>query len=132
MKKFFKSRIDKKVCGVCGGVAAALGIDSTIVRVLFVTSMFFSLGTTLIVYFVAALCLSESDVEVMDNTIRRIYRSNKDKKIFGVCGGIAEYFSIDAFILRMIFVFSVLFLGFGILTYIVFALVLPRESIDIK
>lgn len=132
MVKFFKSRVDKKICGVCGGIAAALELDPTILRVVFACSLLYSFGTTLIVYFIAALCLSYNDVEIVNNTVRRIYKSRTDKKIFGVCGGIAEYFDVDAFIVRMLFVFSVLVLGFGLVVYIVLAMILPKKNLQLR
>lgn len=132
MRRFFKSRTDRKICGVCGGIAAAFGIDSTVVRVVLMISMFCSLGTTIVVYFIAALCLKEDDIEVVGGAKPRLCKSRKDKKIFGVCGGIAEYLDIDAFIVRMLFVFAVMFLGFGIITYLVFAMMLPKESLHLE
>lgn len=59
---------------------------------------------------------------------KKLYRSNKDKKIFGVCGGIAEYFDIDSTIIRLIFIFFVLCVGTGVLAYIIAALVMPEPA----
>jgi len=53
---------------------------------------------------------------------------SKNKKLAGVCGGIAEYFGIDPTIIRLLWVISVLFAGTGILLYIVCALVLPKPE----
>ena len=59
---------------------------------------------------------------------KKLCRSNKDKKIFGVCGGIADYFDIDSTIIRLIFVFFVLCVGTGVLAYIIAALVMPEPE----
>ncbi len=56
---------------------------------------------------------------------KKLYRSLSDKKLLGVCGGLAEYFDIDATIIRLIFVFLVLACGAGILGYLICALVMP-------
>ena len=48
-----------------------------------------------------------------------------DKKLCGVCGGIAEYFNIDSTIVRLIWVLLVACVGTGLLAYIVAALVMP-------
>ncbi len=57
---------------------------------------------------------------------KRLYRSTTNKMIFGVCGGVAEYFNIDVSIVRI--VWGVLaFTFFGLVAYIVAALVLPEE-----
>ena len=58
---------------------------------------------------------------------KRLKKSSTDKKIFGVCGGIAEYFNIDSTIVRLGLTLSVLFFGVGIVGYLVAALVLPSE-----
>lgn len=125
MKKFYKSRMNKKICGVCGGIAAALEVDAIIIRAIFLASVFYSMGTAILVYFIAAFCLDVNDNELI---VPNMYRSRENKKIFGVCGGIAEYFEMDAFILRMLFVFVTLFFGFGFFTYIILALMLPKKN----
>lgn len=59
--------------------------------------------------------------------MKRLYRSKTDKKIFGVCGGIAQYFNIDSTIIRLIMVILVLCFGTGCLAYIIAALVMPDD-----
>ena len=61
---------------------------------------------------------------------KKLYRSNTNKKLAGVCGGIAEYFGMDATVIRLIFALSCLFGGLGILAYIVCALVIPVNPSD--
>ena len=58
---------------------------------------------------------------------KKLYRSKTNKKILGVCGGIAEYFDIDATIIRLILVLAVLFAGVGVLAYLIAALVIPNQ-----
>ncbi|MFA9398229.1 MAG: PspC domain-containing protein [Clostridiaceae bacterium] len=58
---------------------------------------------------------------------KKLYLSKTDKKIFGVCGGISNYFNIDSTIVRIIFVFLFLTFGSGLLLYIICALVMPKE-----
>lgn len=52
----------------------------------------------------------------------------KNKKIFGVCGGLADYFDIDPTIIRLIFIGALILYGSGLLLYIIMAIVLPNES----
>ncbi len=58
---------------------------------------------------------------------KRLYKSNTDKKLDGVCAGIAEFFGIDPTIIRLLWVLATLFVGAGILAYIVAAIVMPRK-----
>ena len=61
---------------------------------------------------------------------KKLYRSKKDKKIAGVCGGIAKFFGIDSTIIRLIWTLAILCAGTGLLAYIVCAFVLPEEPED--
>ena len=58
---------------------------------------------------------------------KKLYKSNTDKKLCGVCGGIAEYLNIDPTIVRLLLVLAVLFAGGSILAYIIAALIMPEK-----
>jgi phage shock protein PspC (stress-responsive transcriptional regulator) len=58
---------------------------------------------------------------------RRLYRSRTDRMLFGVCGGLGKYLGIDPTIIRVIFVLLA-FTGFGILAYILLAIIAPVEE----
>jgi phage shock protein C len=64
--------------------------------------------------------------------MKKLYRSQTDKKIAGVCGGLAEYFNIDATIIRIIFIILLLPGGFpGLLPYVILWIFVPlKPSID--
>ncbi len=57
----------------------------------------------------------------------RLHKSSTDKKLAGVCGGIAEYLKVDPSIVRLVTILLVFGWGSGILAYFVCALVLPEE-----
>ena len=63
--------------------------------------------------------------------MKRLYKSSTDKKIAGVCGGIAEYFNIDPTIVRLLWALISLAYGTGIIAYIVCAFVIPEKPNDI-
>ena len=56
---------------------------------------------------------------------KRLYRSNTEKKIFGVCGGIAEYFNVAPTLIRLGVVAIALMFGTGLLAYLIAAFVMP-------
>lgn len=58
---------------------------------------------------------------------RRLYRCSHDRRIAGVAAGLAEYLDIDVTLVRVIWVASILFGGFGLLLYVLMALVVPNE-----
>lgn len=57
---------------------------------------------------------------------KRLVRKNK--KIFGVCGGLADYFGLDPTLIRVLFIASVLILGTGVLLYLILAIAMPEEN----
>lgn len=58
---------------------------------------------------------------------KRLYKSNTDKMIAGVCGGIAEYFGIDPTLVRLGWVVFCAMGGSGIIAYIIAAIIIPRN-----
>ena len=59
---------------------------------------------------------------------RRLYKSNENKMIDGVCGGIAEYFGVDPTLIRLAWVVFSLLGGSGLLAYILAAIIIPRDD----
>ena len=60
---------------------------------------------------------------------KRLYRTEgPDAKLFGVCGGVAEYFDIDPTLVRVGVIVLMLALGTGLLAYLICALVMPKKS----
>jgi len=64
----------------------------------------------------------------MENNPKRIYRSRKNRIIFGVSGGLAEYFEVDPLLIRIFFIFLVFAGGSGVLLYILLAVLMPKEE----
>lgn len=58
---------------------------------------------------------------------KKLYLSDTDKKLFGVCGGIAEYFGIDSTLVRVGYILLVFAFGTGILAYFLCALCMPKR-----
>ncbi len=59
--------------------------------------------------------------------VKRLYKSNENKMIDGVCGGIAEYFDIDPTLVRLGWVVICALGGSGIIAYIIAAIIIPRN-----
>jgi len=64
----------------------------------------------------------------------KLYRSTKDRKIAGVCGGVGEFFSVDPTLIRLVIVFLGLATGMfpGILTYVVAWIIIPEKPTAAK
>ena len=61
---------------------------------------------------------------------KRLYLSSEDKKISGVCGGIAEYFQVDSTIVRLAWILLTIITGIvpGILGYVIAAIIMPQKT----
>lgn len=58
---------------------------------------------------------------------KKLYKSNVNKKICGVCGGLAEYLNMDPTIVRLIAILLTIAGGSGVLAYIIAALIMPTN-----
>ena len=58
---------------------------------------------------------------------KKLYKSNQNKMICGVCGGIGEYFGIDPTIIRLALAIFCVMVGAGILAYILAAVIVPSN-----
>jgi phage shock protein PspC (stress-responsive transcriptional regulator) len=58
---------------------------------------------------------------------KRLYRSRQNRKLAGVCGGIAEYLGWDPTLVRVAWIILTLLGGSGILIYLIFWLVMPES-----
>lgn len=62
---------------------------------------------------------------------KKLYRSTQDRKISGVCGGVAAYLNVDSTVVRVIWAVLSLFAFAGIVAYLVCALIIPEEPSNI-
>lgn len=59
---------------------------------------------------------------------KKLYRSRNDKKLCGVCGGLADYFGLYVNIIRVAAIVSVFFGGLGLVAYIAAAFLIPEQG----
>jgi phage shock protein C len=58
---------------------------------------------------------------------RKLYRSRADRKLAGICGGLAKYFNVDATLIRVLFVLLAVLGGSGVVLYLALWIIVPRE-----
>lgn len=61
--------------------------------------------------------------------MKKLYKSRTDRRINGVCGGIAEYLEVDSTIVRVIFSVGILFGLAGLWAYLICMLIIPEEQL---
>ena len=64
--------------------------------------------------------------------VKKLYKSTTDRKLAGVCGGIAEYFNVDSTLIRLAWILAAFAVGTGLLAYIICALVIPDPVDTVK
>src|ERR1051326_1356716 len=115
-KRLMRSSTDKKLGGVCGGLAEYFDMDPTLVRVL---------------WLLVVLCGARQivpgapDAASVTGGPEKLIGSSRGKNLGGVCGGLAEYFDMDPTLVRVLWLLVVLCGGTGILLYVILWLVLP-------
>jgi phage shock protein C len=77
--------------------------------------------------FDSAYFKKEKEINAMER--QRLYRSQNERMIAGVCGGLAQYFNIDPTIVRLIFVLLVLTASTGFWIYVIMWIVVPEEPV---
>ena len=133
------------IFGVAGGLGEYFDVDPMLVRVGFV-GLLLAAGASVLIYFILAIVMqseagSESGAPSDEESLelgrrmtegRRPLRSRDDKMIFGVAGGLAQYFEIDAMLVRVGFVGLLLFGVSSFLVYFILAILMPRETSPAK
>jgi phage shock protein PspC (stress-responsive transcriptional regulator) len=108
-KRLHRDENDKVIGGVCSGLANYFGIDVILVRIIFVV-LAVSFGFGLITYLILWVAVPSSALTDIGGVRKKLYRDSDDKIIAGVCSGIGNYFGVNAWIPRVLFLLP--FLGF--------------------
>lgn len=128
-KKLYKCRWNRKVAGVCGGVGQYLNVDPTLVRIIFLILLFPTFGVMALLYLLGWWLMPEGPKAYVEVKGKKLFRSRKNRMIGGVCAGFAEFFGIDATIVRLTTVVIGIFTGFfpAIIVYICSLFIIPES-----
>lgn len=113
-KRLYRATLaNTKVSGVLGGIAEYIGTDPALVRALFILGLCITGIFPLAVIYIAACFIMPRPPDDFKPVMpeRLYYRSAQDSKLFGILGGLAEYFSLDSTFLRLVFVCVVIITG---------------------
>ena len=129
-----RSRTDGKIGGVCAGIADYFDVDVVLVRATWVV---FSIVPGAIIggvlaYLAAWLIIPERTEPASAAHGRRLTQSATDRKIAGICGGLSEYFGVDATAIRVLWVLLSIFFGAivgGVIAYLLAWLIIPRPDV---
>ncbi len=129
MKRLFKDRWNKKIGGVCGGLAVYFHVDATLIRLAFAISALFTLFLpAFALYIILWLILPDGPKAYIEPGGKKLYKSTRNRRLAGVCGGLGAFFSIDPNILRILCVVLTLFsFGTMLIIYAVCAFIIPEK-----
>lgn len=146
-KRLFRDENDKVLGGVCSGLANYFNIDVVIVRIIFVILLFSGIG--FLTYIIMWIAVPSSATTQIGGSRKKLFRNPDEKVIAGVCSGIGNYFGINAWIPRILFLLPFLSFisrwghwGFGdfsdiirftfsptsLIVYIILWIVIPEAS----
>jgi phage shock protein PspC (stress-responsive transcriptional regulator) len=133
IRRLTRPRTNGVIAGVCAGLADYLGVDVVLVRLLWVVLSIFpgAIIGGVIVYLAAWLIMPEAATDAAAPTVSRLTRAATDKKIAGVCGGLAQYFGVDSTPVRLLWVVLSIFCGAvigGVIAYLVAWMIIPRAG----
>lgn len=130
-RRFVRLPSEGKLAGICAGLAAYFDADVTIVRLVWVILSIIP-GVLIggLVAYIAAWILTpvarpEEQPVIMG---KRLERSETDKQIAGVCGGLAEFFGVDSTIVRLAAVVLAIYPGAvigGVVAYLIAWFIMP-------
>ncbi|HZH93297.1 MAG TPA: PspC domain-containing protein [Tissierellaceae bacterium] len=84
MKKLRKSRSDKYIFGVCGGLGEYLSIDSTIIRLIWFILALTSFGTFALAYLICGLVIPEDDGYIHEDEVNGVERKDNSRTVIGI------------------------------------------------
>ncbi|MFZ1453332.1 MAG: PspC domain-containing protein, partial [Ferruginibacter sp.] len=146
-KKLFRDENDKVLGGVCSGLANYFNMDVVIARIIFVVLLFSGVG--FLTYIIMWIAVPSSATTQIGGTRKKLFRNPDEKLVAGVCSGIGNYFGINAWIPRVLFLLPFLSFisrwghwGFGdfgdivrftfsptsLIVYIILWIVIPEAS----
>lgn len=126
-KRLFRIKEGKTIAGVCKGLSEYFQINLTLIRLLFLFALI--LGTFgFWIYIILWIALpAKQKSEEPESSLRgnRIFRDRLNKRIAGVCSGLAYYFQVDIAIIYTLFIVGAFFGGSTIAIYIILWIVIP-------
>ena len=131
IRRLSRSRSNGKLAGVCAGLADYLEVDVVLVRLgwIVLSIMPGAIIGGIVAYLGAWLVMPVEDTSPASLAGKRLMLSATDRKLAGVCGGLAEYFEVDSTAVRLLWIVVSIFAGAcigGVIAYLAAWMVMPR------
>ena len=126
-RKLYRSRTDRSIAGICGGLADFFHVDATVMRLLMLFLIIFG-GLSIWAYIIPprnSILTVKTDKTMATDKTKKLYRV-RDGIIAGVCGGLADFFGLDPSLIRIATLILILFGGLSLWVYIILWLIVPK------
>jgi phage shock protein PspC (stress-responsive transcriptional regulator) len=132
-RRLFRVPSNGRIAGVCAGLADYLDTDVTLIRLVWIVLSIVPGGIIggVIAYVAAWMIMPEGPARASTTTHRRLTRSRYNRKLGGVCGGLAEFLGIDATVVRVIWIVLTVVPGaiiLGVVAYLVAWFITPEDA----
>ncbi len=125
------------VAGISEGLGRQYGVNPTVIRLIWLAAVLF-FGTGILLYLVLWWVVPHEDAVPVDPAIWRklpdgrhvapLQRTTSDRKLLGVCGGLARYWNVDPSLMRLaVLSLATVSLGLVVIVYLVAALLIPGQ-----
>lgn len=135
-RRLFRTPSTGRIAGVCAGIAEYLDADVTLIRLAWVVLSIVPgcvIGGAVAYLFAWAIMPVSTVTTAGQPDRRRLTRSTADRKLAGVCGGLADYLAIDATAVRLLWIVLTIVPGaivLGIVAYIVAWFIMPDSDAE--
>jgi phage shock protein PspC (stress-responsive transcriptional regulator) len=110
-KRLYRDENNKVLGGVCAGLANYFGIDPVVIRIIFVVLLFAG-GIGFLPYIIFWIAVPSTASKEIGSSRKKFFRDPDDKIVAGVCSGIGNYFGINAWIPRVLFLLPFISVAF--------------------
>jgi phage shock protein C len=134
IRRLTRPREHRKIAGVCAGLADYFAVDVVLVRATWVVLSIVpgAIIGGVLAYLAAWVVIPQATEPASAPQGRRLTRSATDKKIAGICGGLAEYFGVDATAIRVLWCVLSILCGAvvgGVIAYVFAWFIIPRPTV---
>jgi phage shock protein PspC (stress-responsive transcriptional regulator)/DNA-binding XRE family transcriptional regulator len=135
LQRLARSRKDRKIAGICGGLGEHSGLPSWFWRLAFIAGAFVHGAGALAYLFIWIFMPQEKGAAARGGSktatwLQRLTRSAADKRLGGVCGGLGAVTAVPSWIWRMGFVAAVFFYGAGLILYAFLWMSVPKSGLE--
>jgi phage shock protein C len=132
-KRLYRNSAAGRIAGVCAGIAEYLDADVTLIRLVWIVLSIVPGGFIggIVAYVAAWAIMTDSSMPAnVGAATSRLTRSTTDRKLAGVCGGLAEYFRVDSTAVRVLWAILTIIPGaivLGVVAYLVAWFIMPGD-----